>query len=102
MKPPVQAPAPNPAVLKGGHPGLIEMLRSPRGQRRVAWECAHPAAASPSHASAAVARFMAPAMGQCYPIRMKSKFPSFPLVKGQRVLNPRIPGLMKESLKTQH
>lgn len=100
MKLSQQTPTSNPAGLGRGHPELIKTLCSPLRQQHVAWESSHPSAAlSITHATAE-ARFTAlEATGQCYPICMKSKFSSFPVVKGQWVINPRIPGLMKESLK---
>lgn len=84
MKLSEQTPTSNPAVLGKGHPELIKTLCSPLRQQHMAWESSHPSAAlSITHATAE-ARFTAlAATGQCYPICMKSKFSSFPVVKGQ-------------------
>lgn len=69
-------------VLGRGHPELMEISWSPHSSRARPWEHILPSATESITHVTAEARFMAPATGQCYSICMKSKFSSFPVVKG--------------------
>lgn len=71
-----------PAIPGGGGPELIRTSCSAPQQQCAAGRAPIHPWHSGIHATAE-ARFMAPATVQCYPICKKSKFSSFPMVKGQ-------------------